>query len=196
MVSPLKVKMFVISDLVPIAVNVITLGLAIGAHLTPQDPPIPLPGWVILWAVVVASFAMTIGMFVQRRNLFKQYRFVCDGIIVGWASDEYAVKPEEFQEQLRELLAILATGFPKAGEALYGCAVLFREPKWALDTRAGKLQNFVAGLQDGMFLQVGWNADLDKTALKHELTHRVFQVQAGDPPQDVAHKNMSDLGIF
>jgi hypothetical protein len=195
-ISPVKVRVFVWSDLLPIGISFAALAGAIGAHLTPQDTPIPLPGWIILWAVVAGFFSLTGLMFLQRRKLFQQYKFICDGIVVGWTSEKFAVKPEEFQEQLTELLAILAAGFPDAIKSLQGCAILFREEKWSLDTRPGKVEQFVAGLQDGMFIQVGWNSDLNKTALKHELTHRVFQVYAGDPPQAIAHAMMAELGIL
>lgn len=187
--------MFVWSDLVPILAFVSSLVLAIGVHLTPQDHHVPFPVWVLLWVVVVGFLIFNVVMFATRKKLFNQYRFACDGIIIGWTDDSFKVNPEEIQKQIKELLSVLSVPFPDALKALQGCAVLFREEKWSRDTRPGKTAQYVAGLQDGMFIQVGWNKDLNKTALKHELTHRVLQVYAGDPPQDIAHAMMAKMGI-
>jgi hypothetical protein len=87
--------------------------------------------------------------------------------------------------------------FRQAEDALRGCVVWFREPTWIQPPSGlGVVALRVAGVQDGQLLVVGWNKDLTKTALVHELAHRVLQIYGGNPPDFVAHQMMERLGVL
>jgi hypothetical protein len=104
------------------------------------------------------------------------------------------VPSEKLEPVVDAMLIKLAPKYPTAPLALKGCLVAFREPKW-IQYIPGVVSRKVAGVQDGAYLEVGWNEDLSKTALVHELVHRVFQVYAGDPDEALAHTMMQELGL-
>ena len=171
--------------------------LAIGACLTRQDPPVPPVGWIILWVTVAAFWGITALYFRWRWVHIKNLRFIIDppGFVVGWDKDQYCVNDQQVQMEYDDLIAKMTPAYPKAADALRGCVVWFREPTWVQDASPGLLPRKVAGVQDGMFLYVGWRADLKSSALKHEMAHRVLQVYAGDPVESVAHELMAKLGV-
>jgi len=184
-----------VADLAFPAVFVIGLGLAIGAHLTPQDPPVPLVGWLILWTVVGGFLLINLLLVGHRLSMGKELRYQTRGMVVAWKEDKYAVSDIAFEKAIDDYLLVVQKKYPTAMSALAGCVVIFREPKWPLHVKKGKVTSYAAGLQDNTVLYVGWHANLAESALAHEMTHRVFQVFEKDPPEEVAHAMMRDMGI-
>lgn len=196
--KPVNAKLFTLFDVLFWGgLDLIVTGLAIGACLTKQDPPVPPVGWIILWVTVAGFWGITALYFRWRWVHIKNLRFIQDppGFIVGWDKDQYCVSAEQVQMQYDDLIAKMLPSYPKAADALRGCVVWFREPTWMQDTAPGLVARKVAGVQDGMFIVVGWRANLAESALKHELAHRVLQVYGGDPVESVAHEMMAKLGI-
>jgi hypothetical protein len=172
-----------------------SLALAIGAHLTPQDPPVPLVGWAILWSVVAGFWFTSIAYFIKKKRTLDMLHFVDrHGIVVGWKKPEYAVKQDDFEDQIEEMITKMLSAYPHCATALRGCLVFFVEPVWYHQT-PGFVARKVAGVQDGMLIYVGWREKLSESALQHELAHRVLQVFAGDPPEAVAHDMMQKMGL-
>lgn len=196
MSTPVKIRRFFWGDLAFPAVFVLNLSLAVGAHMTEQDPPLPLVAWVILWLSVVGVLLINILFFLNRLRVGKDLKYQTRGMTVGWTDDKWSVKPEDFEASVDAYLEKLRPKYPDLEKALAGCIVVFREPKWPIDVKKGAVAQYVAGLQDYNVLYVGWRENLEWSALWHEMTHRVFQVFEGDPPQEVAHKMMMDLGII
>lgn len=195
MSQPVKIRRFFPGDLTFPALIVMGLGLTIGAYLTPQDPPVPLVGWVILWLVNVMFILINIMFVIHRLKMGKNLKYVTRNMVVGWTDAKWAVKDTEFESSVDAYITKMRPKYPQVEKALAGCVVIFREPKWAIDQRKGKVAKYIAGLQDYNILEVGWNQYLTQTALWHEMTHRVFQLFEGDPPQDKAHEMMSKLGV-
>lgn len=196
--KPVNAKLFTLFDVLFWGgLDFTVTGLAIGACLTKQDPPVPPVGWIILWATIAAFWGITALYFRWRSIHIKNLRFVLDppGLVVGWDNDRYCVSGESVQAEYDDLIVKMAAVYPKAADALRGCVVWFREPTWVQGASAGFLARKVAGVQDGQFLVVGWHADLKSSALEHEMAHRVLQVCAGDPVESVAHAMLSKLGI-
>ena len=176
----------------------IPTALSVGAIFTKQDPPIPVVAWVILGLAVAGMWAGA-GIFLYRKwSWQKLIRFllVPPGLAVGWAEDQYCVSSEAVQEELRGLVAKMSPEYPRAADALQGCVVFFREPAWLLHQPGSYLTRKVAGVQDGQLITVGWHEDLSKSALGHELAHRILQVYGGDPPEVIAHHLMARLGVL
>lgn len=174
----------------------IPTALAVGAHFTPQDPPVPFVGWAILWAAVLGMWGGCVLFFLKRWQHLKNLRFRIDliGLTVGWSDSRWAVKEEAVKEAVADLLAKMQPTYPNAAKALAGCVLFFREPTWVQQT-PGFVARKVAGLQDGMLLVVGWNENLKATATEHEMAHRVLQVFGGDPGEAIAHDMMRKLGV-
>lgn len=175
----------------------VVTGLAVAAQLTVQDPPIPLAGWIILWATTAGFWGIAALFFRWKWKMVKNYRFVVTppGVVIGWENDLYCVSPEAVEKELNDVAVKMATEFPKALDALRGCVIWFREPTWLQDQHPGLLARKVAGVQDGFLLIVGWQADLSKSALAHECAHRVLQIYGGDPVESVAHERLARLGL-
>lgn len=171
--------------------------LALGAHLTKQDPPIPIAGWIALWAAVAGFWFVAVMFFRWKWRMAKNYRFVVTppGVIVGWDNDQYCVSPEMVERELNAMAAKMAPSFPKALDALRGCVIWFREPTWLQDAKPGFVMRKVSGVQDGFLLVVGWQPDLAQSALQHECAHRVLQVFGGDPVESEAHERMARMGL-
>ena len=195
MSSPVTLRRFFWSDLALPGLFLIGLGLAIGAHLTPQDSPVPLVGWLILWAVVLAFLIINLLFVYHRLTMGKELRYMTRGMIVAWKEDKYEVKDTVFEEAIDTYITMMKPKYPEVERALAGCVVLFREPKWPLHVKKGKVLKYAAGLQDNNVLYVGWHANLADSALDHEMTHLVFQVFENDPPEELAHTMMKSLGI-
>lgn len=171
--------------------------LAIGGHLTKQDPPVPLVGWIILWVAVLGMWVIA-GLFMARRWKWIHWlRYTLNpvGCVVGWAEDKYCVSVEAVEEQIVEVLAKMIPRYAGAEAALKGCVLFFQEPTWVQDLGPGFVARKVAGVQDGTLLYIGWRENLSESALKHELAHRVLQVCANDPDETTAHKLMAEMGI-
>lgn len=171
-------------------------GFAIAAAVTRQDPPVPLQGWVILWAAVLAMWGIAAAFFVRRARFLKTLRFVLEpGVVFGWDSNQYRISEDAARLEVDDLLAKMTPSYPNAAAALAGCLVWVREPTWNQDGTVAFAARTVAGVQDGQLLLVGWREDLKTSALKHELAHRVLQVCAGDPHEAVAHELLAKLGL-
>jgi len=175
----------------------IPTALGIGAHLTPQDPPIPFVGWAILWAAIGGMYLVAVLFFVRRWKQLKTFRFRLDpiGLMVAWAEDKYCVSGEMVQREVDNAVLLLRLAYPNAAQALRGCVVVMMEPKFFCWPGPGFVARKVTGVQDGQLLYVGWREDLSTSALKHELAHRVLQVFGGDPEESAAHELMAKLGI-
>lgn len=174
----------------------IPTALAIGAHLTPQDPPVPFVGWAILWAAVLGMYAGCVLFFLKRWSHLKNLRFRIDliGLVVGWSDPRWAVKEEAIKEIVAELLAKMQPTYPNAAKALAGCVLFIREPEWIQQT-PGFVARKVAGVQDGQLLVVGWRENMKTSAAEHEMAHRILQVHAGNPSEAIAHDMMKKLGV-
>ena len=175
----------------------IPTALGVGAHLTPQDPPVPFYGWAILWAAIGGMWGIAVLFFVRRwkqLNLLK-WRLDPYGLVIGWKEDKYVVSPEMVEREVVAVLAKLTPTYPDAAKAWMGCIVMFVEPKFICWPGPGFVARKVAGVQDGQLITVGWHADLASSALQHELAHRVLQVYGGDPLESIAHDMMGKLGI-
>lgn len=206
MSQPFQPKLASTTDLIVFGgLALITLIFAVLVELNPENRTAEmLAGHIILWAVVVASFTLPLVFFLMRKRALDKFHYVtAHGIVVGWTAPEYAVRPEVIEQITATLLQKLDKHkmYSYAGKALAGCVVLFREPVFyneaVYDRSLGRwMTQKVTGLQDGLVLYVGWREDITTSALEHELCHRVLQVYAGDPPQDVAHKMMADLGVL
>ena len=179
------------SDLVFIGITGISTGLAVAAQLTPQDTA-PV-GYCVLWVAVAGFWLVTGLMYWTRYQILRCFRYASNNMIVAWADAEYAVPEASFSAEVERLLRILQPQYPQAQRALGGCIVFFLSPTFQAGT--GALARRVAGLQDDMVVCVGWHKNLPDSALAHELTHRVFQVLAGDPDETQGHRLMEKLGI-
>jgi len=175
----------------------IPTALGVGAHLTPQDPPVPFVGWAILWAAIGGMWGVAVLFFIRRWKQLNLYRFRIDpvGLMVGWKEDKHCVSGEMVERELTAVLARLTPTYPEAAKALRGCVVVMTEPTFMCWPGPGFVARKVAGVQDGQLMFVGWHEDLKSSALQHELAHRVLQVYAGDPVESVAHEMMTKLGI-
>jgi hypothetical protein len=195
--KPVNAKLFTLSNvLIWGGLDLVVTALGVGASLTEQDPPVPLVGWIILWATIAGFWGITALYFRWRWVHIKNLRFVLDppGSVVGWADDQYCVFAEQVQAECDDLITKMSGAYPKAADALRGCVVWFREPTF-IQAVPGFAVRKVAGVQDGMFILVGWREDLKTSALKHELAHRVLQVYAGDPVESTAHEMLAKLGL-
>jgi len=175
----------------------IPTALGIGAHLTPQDPPVPFVGWAILWAAIGGMYFVATMFFIRRWKQLGMLHFRLDpiGLVVGWAEDKYCVSGEMVEREVNDLLALMRSAYPDAEKSLRGCVVMMTEPKFICWPGPGFVARKVAGVQDGQLLYVGWREDLKTSALQHELAHRVLQVYAGDPAEEAAHELMAKMGI-
>jgi hypothetical protein len=174
----------------------IPTALGIGAHLTPQDPPMPLVGWAILWAAIAGMWFVAVLFFIRRWKRLKTLRFRLDpiGLTVAWEDNRYCVSGEAVQLEVLDLISRLRTNYPHAVQAFRDCIVIMTAPSF-ICSGSGFIARMVAGVQDGQLIYVGWREDLHTSALQHELAHRVLQVYAGDPAEAVAHKMLSEMGI-
>jgi len=190
-------RLFTPTNLIPwgLLVGSIT-GFAIAAAATKQDPPVPLPGWLILGGAVLVVWVIAVLFFVRRFRFLKTLRFILEpGVVFGWDNDKYSVSEDAAMLEIVDLLAKMTPAYPNAASALSGCLVWMREPEWAQGRTVGFAGRLVAGVQDGQLLLVGWREDLKTSALKHEMAHRVLQVCAGDPPEAAAHEILAKLGL-
>jgi hypothetical protein len=171
-------------------------GLGLGALFTKQDPPVPFIGWAIIGIVILCLYGGAGAFLYLKWKRQKNLRLYISppGLAVGWDNDRYCVSGEAVSLVLANCLIKMREAYPCAEEALRGCIIWFREPVWAQQTPS-LLARKVAGVQDGQLIVVGWREDLTKTALEHELAHRIIQVCGGDPPEDIAHAKMSNVGI-
>lgn len=197
--SPISVKLFTITDvLVWGGLDLLVTGLAVGAALTKQDLPVAFAGWAILWAVVACFWGISFLFFHRRWVFIKHLHFVLDppGLTVGWDVDSHCVSIEAVQAEYNDLLAKMSGEFPRAGDALRGCLIWFREQTWVQDDPASFIHRKIAGeTKDGQLIVVGWRVDLTKSALKHEMAHRVLQAFGGNPSEATAHETMARLGV-
>lgn len=179
----------------------IPTGLAVGAMLTPQDTP--AVAWIILWTVVASFWVIAALYFLKRWKFLKMMKFVSKhGITVAWEgqsmdslnSGVFAVTPEEFDRVVDSFIELMRPRYYGVEKALEGCLVMMMPPTW-IPSDPSFLARKVSGLQDGMLIYVGWRNNLESSALKHELGHRVLQVYAGDPDEATSHKMLADLGL-
>lgn len=196
MSSPVSIRRFYWPDLLFPALFTFSVVCLVGVYLTPQDVAPPLAAWIVLWSIPPLFLGASLYLAYKRLLYGKYFRYTSFGITVAWKDDQYRVYDNEFESTIVQFLdkispKYLTTALP----ALQGCVVLFREPTWQVDARPGAVAHYVAGLQDGMLIHVGWNADLSHTALCHELMHRVYQICEGDPPQTIAHNMMKEFNI-
>ena len=174
-------------------------GLGIGAALTAQDHAVPLVAWIILIATILGMWAITGFYFIRKIKWLKSLRLILHppGLVVGWEDDRYCVNGDAVNAIMVDCVLQMRAEFPRAEDALRDCVVWFREPSWIQQPSGpGFLARRVAGVQDGQLIVVGWREDLTTSALKHELAHRILQVYAGDPPEEVAHQIMTRLGVL
>ncbi len=170
-------------------------GFAIAATFTKQDPPVPVAAWIILWSAVLGLWLLAGIYFVMRFHFVRSVRAIVDpGIFIAWDKG-YEVDLGSVQKEINSLLARMAYEFPDASKALMNCYVRFREPEWLQDVGPGFVARKVAGVQDGMLIEVGWRPHVSDTALQHELAHRVLQVLGGDPVESIAHARMESWGL-
>lgn len=192
-------KVLTLSELPWLPVLLLPLGLGIVAAMTKQDPPVAPVGWVILFTAILGLWAIAGLYFLRKRRQQKGLRLLLQppGLVVGWGDERYAVNGEEVNAVVADCVLKMSPEFPRAENALAGCVVWFQEPTWVQQPSApGYLARRVAGVQDGELLLVGWNENVNKTALKHEIAHRILQVYAGDPPEVLAHLTMERLGVL
>lgn len=141
-----------------------------------------------------ACLVILIILTARRTYLRSQARLKFESshqLRVGWTQRKYAVRIEEVDALIEDLIDRVDHAYPLARQALVGCTIVFREPTWVQWRRFRRVE----GEQDGMFLTVGWKSELDNSALQHELAHRILQVCAGDPSEDVAHEMLVHLQI-
>ena len=176
----------------------IPTGLGIGALFTKQNPPIPVIGWTILAIAILGMYSIATDYLLHKWRWQKNLRIllVPPQLVVGWKDERYCVSGEAVNAVITDCVSKMQGEFPDAVKALEGCVVWFREPTWIQQGAPGFIARQVAGVQDGQLLIIGWNVDLQKTALKHELAHRILQVYDGDPPENVAHQIMIRLGVI
>jgi hypothetical protein len=192
-----KGKVFTAIELtwLPILLPPVVLGIA--AVFTEQDPPVSIFGWTLFFAVILGMWAIVGLYFLKKAKQQKNLRILIQppGLVVGWDDDRYCVNGEAVNAVIVDCVIKMREAFPYAENALRGCVIWFREPTW-IQGAPGYLARRVAGVQDGQLLVVGWHEDLTKTALMHELAHRILQVYDGDPPEPVAHQKMANLGVL
>jgi len=176
----------------------IPTALCIAATFTHQDPPVPLVGWAILFSALLGLYGVAVAFLYRKWKFQKNLRMIVapPGLVVGWDNDQYCVSGEAVTLEITDCITKMQHEYSRASEALRGCVVWFREPAWVQQVPPGFVARKVAGIQDGQLIVVGWREDLSKSALKHELAHRVLQVCAGDPPEVMAHAQMSKMGLL
>lgn len=166
----------------------LALATAVWAMVSQQEAPAQLVSWV----AAAGWIGVSIVQVIQRCRTTKILKFESSHRLwVGWTDKQYAVKIEDFDATVEELLVHLEPTYPLARQALAGCVVVFREPTWTQITSLRR----VAGEQDGTFITVGWHLRLDDSALVHELAHRVLQICAGDPSEEKAHEVLAKIGL-
>ncbi len=168
------------------------LGGALAAHrwATGVEPQ----GWAILWAAVLGMWGVC-AIYFRRRwaSLLTQHFWVVPPtLVVGW-EEGADVDPGEVAAQVAEVVRQLTPAYPGAEGSLRGCLVHFRR-EWLTDARPGFMQARIAGVQDNRLIVVRKLEPLSRSALRHELAHRVLQVCAGDPPVEKQHALIGSMG--
>lgn len=173
------------------------VGAAIGALLTPQDPPVPIVAWMILFVTIVAMHFIAWIYFRRKwKSLLSQHFWVTPpGLVIGW-DEGFDVDPAAVEREVVEVIKRMSQKYVGAEGALRGCLVHFTNPERLRDIAPGFVARKLAGAQQGELIIVGWRAAVGTTALKHELAHRVLQICAGEPDQETAHKIMAEFGLL
>lgn len=167
------------------SLTVVSFVCSLGGTLTSGNP---WQGILVAWV----SFAGFLGVsvhFTYKNSYRYQFKDV-HGIYVTWDNAGHAIRQEEFEATIEQMLQKMECRYSTARVAIRECVVIFREPVWMFNGRK------VAGLQDGYIISVGWSKHLGDSALAHELGHRILQVCAGDPGEDYGHKIMMELGVI
>lgn len=152
----------------------------------------PVEGLVIGWVAIALWAGIGFHLLWSRAHQSPKLQYSTrHGLTVAWTQPSYAVSREAVERITEATLLKMERRFPDAGKALQGCLLLFREPVWTQLTTCRR----VAGEQDYSLLTVGWADPLEKSALAHELAHRVLQVYAGDPSEQEAHHVLYELGL-
>ena len=146
----------------------------------------------VLCALIGFWIGISFELLFERGNLNRVKRYYSQhNIWVGWTRDAYAVNLNNFDSQVAFVISRMSDVYPDAWLALSNCTVVFREPEWIqLETLRR-----VRGEQDGSLLVVGWSPDLAKTALLHELGHRILQVCASIPGEEEGHQELIKFGL-
>ena len=165
------------------------IGTVFGYTISPGSNPFTT---FALWASLGLWIGISAVLLVERGNLNRVKRYYSQhNLWVGWTHEKYAVDLNSFDSQVALVLSRMSGVYPEAWSALSNCTVVFREPEWIqLETLRR-----VRGEQDGPLLIVGWSTDLTKTALLHELGHRILQVCASIPGEEEGHLELVKFGL-
>ena len=146
----------------------------------------------VLWTCIGLWIGISFVLLFERGNLNRVKRYYSQhNIWVGWTRDKYAVDMNSFDSQVALVISRMSAVYPDAWLAISNCTVVFREPEWMqLETLRR-----VRGEQDGSLLVVGWSPNLAKTALLHELGHRILQVCASIPGEEEGHLELVKFGL-
>ena len=107
--------------------------------------------------------------------------------------NEFSVSKEKFEEIVDETISKWdqATNWYGAERSLKEFCVIFKAYPIKLDSKLGNLAGYVIGAN----AVVAYNEDLHKTALAHELGHRIHVAWVGYPDQAESHAFMQENNL-
>lgn len=146
---------------------------------------------IIMWSLVLVSVIVVVVYIWQINKIPVKFTISDPSISICWYDEAYAVSKYDVIKETARVVNAFASMYTRESviNALNGCHVFIREPKWSNNGRT------VAGLQYGATIEIGWYKLFETSAYAHELGHRVLEVCGGDPEENAAHVVLSKIGL-
>lgn len=146
----------------------------------------------LFWVVAASFWFIYLSLVLYRAKWLRKIAFITKhGIAV--IPNEFDIDQKTFERIVDETISkwVIATGWANCGPTLNNFCVIFKPYPIRLDSKLGNLAGYVIG--DNCV--VAYNEALDKTALAHELGHRIHVAWVGYPDMQESHQFMSENNL-
>lgn len=162
-------------------------------YLSIIDPHMPLEPRALFYTVATLAWLIYGSFVYYRHKLLKKITFITKHGI-GVISNEFSIDQKCFEQIVNDTVKnwTSATNWFNCEKALNGVCVIFKP----YPVKHHSVEGNLAGYLLGDNAVVGYNEDLYKTALAHELGHRIHAEWSGYADEKEAHQFMHDNNLM
>lgn len=179
-------------------IDALTFGLvafiitAIVVFVSIKDPHMPLEPRALFYTVAASSWFIYGSFVYYRYKLLKRITFITKHGI-GVITNNFNVDKDNFELIVDNTVInwVSATNCFDCEKSLDGFCVIFEQ----YPVKHHSIKGNLAGYMIGDNAVVGYNEDLNKTALGHELGHRIHAEWSGYADMEESHQFMSDNNL-